>query len=99
MELGDYIEFGSYDGEPILWRVLQIDEQGDPLLWSDKILCLRPFDLAGALHETKKRQMRGSNFWAGSMLRQWLNSAEQQVTWRMHDGGGESGFLSSNADC
>jgi hypothetical protein len=94
LELGDYIEFGSYESEPILWRVIQIDEQGDPLLWSDKILCLRPFDLPGALHETKKRQMRGSNFWVGSMLRQWLNSAEQQVTWRMHDGGDEPGFLS-----
>ena len=33
-------EMGSYYGERILWRCVDIDENG-PLMLSDKILCLK----------------------------------------------------------
>lgn len=38
VQLGDYIRLGSYDGEPILWRCVSVDENG-PLMLSDKVLC------------------------------------------------------------
>lgn len=31
---GDIIEFGNYNNEPILWQVVHIDENGNPLLFS-----------------------------------------------------------------
>ena len=38
VQLGDYIQLGSYDGEPILWRCVSVDENG-PLMLSDRVLC------------------------------------------------------------
>ena len=57
LQANDYVLFGSYQGEPILWQVLRIQE-GKPLLWSSRILCFKAFDAAGedaALH-------RGADF-------------------------------------
>ena len=88
INIGDYIEMGEYYGEPILWRCVDIDEHG-PLILSDKIICLKPFDAAGdntnGSHGRvgEQRKTMGSNYWADSNIRSWLNSDESagNVTW------------------
>lgn len=44
LAIGDYIEFGAYNDEPVLWRVIHIDEEGDPLLFSEYIISYKSFD-------------------------------------------------------
>lgn len=98
LKTGDYLEFGSYYGEPVIWRVIDIDEDRRPLLLTSQIISLKPFDAAesGIYNQTKNkrefnredtedyspaefREMKGSNNWADSNLRAWLNSADRRV--------------------
>ncbi len=65
IKVGEYVQLGSYNGDPILWKVINIDNNG-PLLLSDKILCMKAFDSVG-----------GNNYWEDSDIRQWLNSMEK----------------------
>ncbi len=81
VKVGDYIQFGSYYDEPILWRVINIDEDGDPMLLSERILCLKAFDAAGDYHTDDDRRKLGSNEWENSNIRQWLNSSEREINW------------------
>lgn len=87
IEIGEYLLMGTYYGEPILWRCIDIDEKG-PLMLSDKILCMKAFDASGydtsgshargyKLGDVKGyfRKEKGSNYWADSNIRSWLNSA------------------------
>ncbi len=88
LSVGDYLFFGKYNGKPILWRCVDIDENG-PLLLSDKILSIKCFDAKGDsdLHAVKGssfpniRKQYGSNCYSESNLRQWLNSTEEKVSW------------------
>lgn len=89
MKVGDYVQFGKYLGTSILWRVINVDADGSPMLWSDKILCLKAFDaaesgIAGKVGKNKysinvDRQENGSNKWENSNLREWLNSSDNTV--------------------
>ncbi len=45
--IGDYIQFGRYLEEPILWRVIDKNDL-NYTLWSDKILTFKSFDAAGS---------------------------------------------------
>ncbi|MCC8097527.1 MAG: DUF6273 domain-containing protein [Eubacterium sp.] len=102
IKTGDYIQMGTYYGEPILWRCVGFekiafyDDEGNPvmdandtsnvykegylpIILSDKILCIKPFDAAGTnLYSThysgEDRTVSGSNCWNDSNLRSWLNS-------------------------
>lgn len=38
ISVGDFIEFGRHYNEPILWRVINIDDKGDLLLFSQYLL-------------------------------------------------------------
>ena len=94
--IGKYLEMGTYYGEPILWRCVDIDENG-PLMLSDKIICLKAFDAAGystiGSHgrgyddefgdQGWYRRASGSNYWADSNIRDWLNSTASagNVNW------------------
>lgn len=112
VKIGDCIQLGSYYGSPLVWRCVAIDENG-PLMLSDKILCLKAYDAKGNsdYHYVPGtygsiRKQYGSNCYADSNIRQWLNSTETHISWT-HDepstpnvlGGNaynsESGFLSS----
>ncbi len=122
VKVGDYVLMGAYYGEPILWRCAAVDENG-PLMISDEIICLKPFDArTGANSEsgshsrpgTKSPDIRaeqGSNYWADSNMRSWLNSDAEagNVEWlcknppdpahtsyNAYDG--EAGFLTSFGD-
>ena len=63
IKIGDYLYFGSFNGDMILWRVIDCDEAGNPLLFADRILTLRAFN-------------DGRNYYADSLLRKWLNNKE-----------------------
>lgn len=90
VRLGDYIRLGSYDGEPILWRCVSVDENG-PLMLSDKVLCdYMPYDAqtsknstSGSHRRSGYRSKYGSNHWRDSDMRSWLNSDAEagQVKW------------------
>ena len=90
VQLGDYIRLGSYDGEPILWRCVSVDENG-PLMLSDKVLCdSMPYDAqtsenstSGSHRRSGYRSKYGSNHWRDSDMRSWLNSdaAAGEVKW------------------
>lgn len=109
IKLGDYVQMGTYYGEPILWRCVAFekisgyDDNGNPimdatdtvteyqegylpLMLSDKIICLKPFDAAGTNTSGSHgrgyysegsgfyRQFYGSDYWVDSNIRCWLNS-------------------------
>lgn len=90
VQLGDYIRLGSYDGEPILWRCVSVDENG-PLMLSDRVLCdSMPYDAqtsenstSGSHRRSGYRSKYGSNHWRDSDMRSWLNSDAEagQVKW------------------
>lgn len=80
LKTGDYVQFGSYHNEPILWRVVNTDNNG-PQLLSVNILCLKAFDVMGSYHTGSVRKSWGSNYWKGSNIRQWLNSSEIKIKW------------------
>lgn len=50
LECGNYFQFGKYAGEPIIWRLIHIDEEGNLMLLSDRVICLKAFDAAGPYH-------------------------------------------------
>jgi len=80
LNIGDYILFGKYDDKPILWRCVDIDENGI-LMLSDKSLCSKPFDTPSMMNGSHVRRVErdggigGSNYWGDSNIRSWLNSA------------------------
>jgi len=83
IKIGDYVQMGKYYDEKIIWRCVDIDKNG-PLMLSDKILTIKPFDARGAhkyLDGTDQadnslnyRTNFGSNLWETSNIRSWLNS-------------------------
>jgi len=76
LKIGDYVKFGHYYGDAILWRVININDDGSEMLYSEKILCIKPFDVAESGKYDKKgghyttqqfRQMNGSNRWSNRL--------------------------------
>jgi len=93
IKIGDYVQIGIYYDEPILWRCVDIDENG-PLILADKIISIKPFDANGTTHKYLNgnnqadnnyhyRRSYGSNLWQTSNMRCWLNSTSiaGNVTW------------------
>ncbi len=84
LSAGSYVQFGRLYGEPVLWRVIAVNETGY-LLFSEQILSLKSFDAGRDGHTTVRedlyRSTHGSNYWGESSLRSWLNSAEEQVAY------------------
>ena len=90
VQLGDYIQLGSYENAPILWRCVSVDENG-PLMLSDRVLCdYMPYDAQTSANSTSGSHRRsgyrskyGSNHWRDSDMRSWLNSDAEagQVKW------------------
>lgn len=62
LELGASVELGTYGGDPIVWRVLHVSEDGEQLiLVSDRILTMKAFDAA----ESGKYNFDGNvDYWA-----------------------------------
>jgi hypothetical protein len=75
--IGDYVVFGTYNNVPIRWRVVHKEDNGNPMLLSERILSLKSFDSGdyGPVEGT------GSNDFLNSNLRVWLNSFDTNVSW------------------
>ena len=80
IKIGDYIKLGTYENEPILWRCVDIDDNG-PLMLSDKVLGSMPYDAKTSENSATRSHSRnsfrssyGSNHWRDSNMRSWLNS-------------------------
>lgn len=69
IKAGDYIQFGKYSNKPIAWRVIDIDEKGNPLLFSTKVICEKAFD-----GDHLGEDLSGYCNWEDSNIRAWLNS-------------------------
>lgn len=57
----DTIEFGTYDGKPLKWEIVQELEDGSKILVTKKCIAERAFD-------------DKNNMWETSDLREWLNT-------------------------
>lgn len=82
ISVGDYVQMGEYNGAPMLWRCISVDGS-DALMIADTILCFKSFDAAGddsmgshgrGTNNGSYRKLYGSNYWADSNIRSWLNS-------------------------
>ena len=103
ISIGDYIRLGTYNGQPILWRCVDIDERG-PLMLSDQVLATMAYDAktsdnsATRSHSRNlKRGTYGSNQWRDSNMRSWLNSKAEagKVDW-LCGNPPKSGFVGEN---
>lgn len=82
LKIGDYISFGKYYGQPVIWRVINVDDEGYPLLLSEKLLGFKSFDAAEREKSSNEaRKTYGSNFWENSNIREWLNSSDKKVNY------------------
>ena len=88
LDEGEYVLFGKYDDQPILWKCAGVDENG-ALMVSTKILCRKPYDVYSMENGSHVRRaiygglIGGSNYWGDSNIRSWLNSDAQagDVVW------------------
>lgn len=83
--VGEYIQLGTYNGAPIIWRHVDTDEH-DWLMISDKIITIKAFDgagmtAAGSHPRYQARRSEGSNYWGDSNIRTWLQSGDERITW------------------
>ncbi len=95
---GDYIYFGKYLNEPILWEVLSI-ESGKALIMTHHLITFKAFDVAGKddnYHDVDSEKY-GSSVWDNSTLKQWLNSDEKVVTYTHCPPTKETTFKNYNA--
>jgi len=81
LKVGDYVIYGHYQHEPIIWQVINIDDQGNPLLFSESAISYKAFDASELKDEgtdelaiNTYRSEYGNNLWSVSNLREWLNS-------------------------
>lgn len=86
IKVGDYVSFGSYYGDPILWKC--VDTSNGTMLLSEYIICMKVFDAAesgqwgkegGSYTKVVDRQEYGSKDWKTSNLREWLNNNASKV--------------------
>ena len=88
LKMDDYILLGKYNDIPILWKCVDVDENG-MLILSDKILCRKPFDMPSMVNGSHVRRSQygglysGSNYWGDSNIRSWLNSDKpaSEIVW------------------
>ena len=99
--IGDTITLGKYNGKPIEWICILIDDNG-PLMLSKEVLCNKEYDAPGvdATYHTDGwgyiRKRSGSNCWSDSNIRQWLNtSGNVSYTHCPPSYAEEDGFLSN----
>lgn len=101
--IGSYISLGKYEDKNIVWRCVDIDDNG-PLFLADKIVDTLPYDaMTSDNSKTKshsrnyKRDTYGSNYWVDSNMRSWLNSTSKasEVKW-LCGNPPKSGYVAGN---
>lgn len=100
---GDFVIFGEYLNEPIIWQVVDVIN-GEPLLQTKHVICFKAFD--GASGDEEDTGRLGSAQWETSTLFRWLNTCgkvdfgentpdNKSVFKGMNSYEKEEGFLSS----
>ena len=88
LKVGDFVELGQYENESVVWQVVSIDADGNPLLFSRRILTIKAFDASGSQYDDDGyynfEKYYGSNRWETSTLRKWLNSDDKLVNWSLN---------------
>lgn len=80
INIGDKIVLGTYEGQPISWVCVDIDDNG-PLMLSENVICQKEYDAPGYNSKYHSdswgyvRERTGSNCWEDSNIRQWLNTS------------------------
>lgn len=77
-DIGDYLKFGRYGGEDIVWQVIN-KNKNEIMIMADKIISFKPYDVIRSNDSNPDRKNFGSNNWGTSALRIWLNSAAKTV--------------------
>ncbi len=73
LRVGDTVQLGRSENKPLLWTVIAKEETGY-LLWSRFAIAAKPFDAKDeTLPASEPSASYGSNDWATSDLRRWLN--------------------------
>lgn len=102
IQVGEYLQMGEYDGKPIVWRCVDVDDNG-PLMLADKAICRKQVDAGNALYaasHANRSPYDASNYWGDSDMRTWLNSDEPAgfVEWHANSWppySQEAGFLTN----
>jgi len=84
IKVNDFVEFGSYWDDPILWKCVKKESDSSIMLVSEYILCLKAFDSAegGKYYQGRDDvQKYGSSKWVNSNIREWLNSDNNRVSY------------------
>lgn len=75
----------TYNGNPILFKVLEHGHAGDPdgstALLAKNIITLKCFDAIEALNSDSNRKQYGNNRYLYANIRQWLNSRAAAGAW------------------
>ena len=98
LQKGDYIYFGSYNDEAILWNVIE-DSSNSAVLFSEKILCFKSFDAkcdSCEGHSTSDLQKFGTADYKYSAIRQWLNSESDKVSYKNAVPSSKNVFMGKN---
>lgn len=80
----NFVSFGTYKNEPIIWKVVSMEPDGKTLIISDKIICFKAFDSCGEnnyYHPAEDIKKFGSSEWKECTLNEWLNSPNQTVVY------------------
>lgn len=74
---GAYYQIGKYNGNPIIWRCIETNDENGILMVSDKILCFK------SANAGEKLLAYGDGLWESSTIRTWLNSTADatKVSW------------------
>ena len=80
LHVGDHVRFGSYLSQSLFWRVIDVDEKGQALLFSEDVIKMIGFDYGKPSHRLRGpfRSTMGSSMWSDSFLRSWLNSEDEE---------------------
>lgn len=80
--IGTYYQMGHYNGEPILWKCVDVDDEG-VLIMSHNVLCLKAY--SGGRYSMIPTPGIDDPYdsWETSNIRAWLNSTEKggNVKW------------------
>lgn len=71
LDKGAYVQFGAYKDKPLIWQVINVDEQSLLLFSKDPIVQM-PYDYDEDA-KNEQRRIYGSNLWTTSDIRAWLN--------------------------